>query len=155
MLKRSQQYENFEHTAGRPPSGALVVTPRKVEFRESLEQRQEWSRADADDRRSRLRFSLRLAIRCRRVEPRFALDRIIVGESLNIASRGMLFRASEAFLPGQVVEVFIDWPIRLENGVRLMLVVEGAVVRIAGKCAAMLIEKYQVRTCGAAGARAR
>jgi hypothetical protein len=79
----------------------------------------------------------------------------MVGESLNLSSIGLLFAAGETLLPGQVVEVFIDWPIRLHNGVRLTLVVEGAVVRSDGNHAAMHIEKYQFRTCAAAGLAVR
>src|SRR5579863_6609147 len=96
---------------------------------------------DVTDRRSRRRFSLRLAVRYRLIQPRLPLDRDMAGESLNLSSTGLLFTAGEALLPGQVVEVFIDWPIRLHNGVRLTLVVEGTIVRSAGNHAAMHIEK--------------
>jgi hypothetical protein len=83
-----------------------------------------------DDRRSELRFSLRLAVKCRRIEsrksvgPRQPLDTILAGESLNVSSKGLIFRGSEVFRQGQAVEVFIEWPVRLENRVRLMLVAE-------------------------------
>jgi len=79
------------------------------------------------------------------------LERFSVGESLNISSKGLLFTTSESFLAGQAVEAFIDWPIRLHKGVRLRLVVKGAVVRSTGNDAAMLIEEYQFRTCAARG----
>ena len=129
------------------------MTLREAEFQE--EPRQGSQEPDAADRRNRRRYSLRLAIRCRRIKPRFPLERIIVGESLNISSKGMLFEACEAFLPGQLVEVFIDWPLRLHNCVRLTLAAEGTVVRIAGTRVAMLIEKHEFRTCGAGGAAVR
>jgi hypothetical protein len=131
------------------------MTPREAELQGPSEQLQESQEQDADDRRSRHRFSLRLAVRCRRIGARFLLDRILVGESLNISSKGLLFTTSEAFRPGQFVEAFIDWPIRLQDGVRLALVVQGAVVRSSGNHAAMHIEKYQFRTCAAAGVAIR
>jgi hypothetical protein len=124
------------------------MTPLAAELQEIQEQ-------ETDNRRSRHRFSLRLAVRCRRMGARFAQDRILVGESLNISSKGLLFTTSEAFRPGQFLEAFIDWPIRLRDGVRLALVVQGAVVRSSGDHAAMNIEKYQFRTCAAAGVASR
>jgi len=108
---------------------------------------------DIADRRTTQRFSLRLAVKCRRIEPRFLLDRIILGESLNISSKGLLFAATEAFLPGQVVEAFIDWPMLLDDRIRLTLVVEGVVVRTGDDRAAMRIEKYEFRTRSAAKSR--
>jgi len=77
---------------------------------------------------------------------RFVLDRISVGESLNISSKGLLFTTSEVFLPGQAVEASIDWPMRLHESIRLRLVVKGAVVRSADNQAAIHIEKYEFRT---------
>ena len=101
------------------------------------------------DRRSSHRFSLRMAIECRQIEPPLAPNRVFVGESLNISSKGLLFTTTEAFQPGQVIEASIDWPMRLNNGVRLTLVVEGAIVRKADDHAAIRIDKYEFRTRGA------
>lgn len=101
---------------------------------------------DIADRRVNKRFLLRLAVKCRRIEPRVVVDRIIVGESLNISSKGLLFTTNEVFTPGQVVEAFLDWPMLLDSRVRLTLVVEGVVVWAADDQAAMRIEKYQFRT---------
>lgn len=101
------------------------------------------------DRRGNRRFSLRMAIKCRQIEPPFTRNRVIAGESLNISSKGLLFTTTEAFQPGQIVEASIDWPVRLENRVRLALVVEGSIVRRADDYAAMRIDKYEFRTRGA------
>jgi hypothetical protein len=100
------------------------------------------------DRRISQRYPLRLAVKCRRIEPQFPWDRLIAGESLNISSTDLLFTTTEVFLPGQTVEAFIDWPILLDNRVRLSLVVEGVVVRTAEDRAAMRIERYHFRTRG-------
>jgi hypothetical protein len=101
--------------------------------------------ADAD-RRVNQRFSLRLAVKCRRIEPHAALDSIILGESLNISSKGLLFKSSEALLTGQAVEAFIDWPMLLDSHIRLTLVVEGVVVRTTDEYAAVRIDRYEFRT---------
>ena len=131
------------------------MTPRKAELRRLLEQSPDSQTPEVADQRNHLRFSLRLAVKCRRTGLRFVLDRMSVGHSLNISSKGLLFTTSEAFLPGQAVEASIDWPMRLHNGVRLRLVVSGAVVRSVGNHAAIHIEHYQFRTCAAIGVTAK
>lgn len=98
-------------------------------------------------------YDLRLAVQCRRIEPRFRFEGIIVGESLKIGSKDLLFTTTEAFLPGQVVEACIDWPIRLDNSVPIKLVVEGKVVASADDSTAIRIERYQFRTRGSAEQR--
>jgi hypothetical protein len=98
------------------------------------------------ERRMSQRYPLRLAVKCRRIEPQFPWNRLIAGESLNISSTDLLFTANEAFLPGQALEAFIDWPILLDNRVHLTLVVEGVVMKSAENHAAMRIERYQFRT---------
>ncbi len=97
------------------------------------------------DRRSSKRFSLRLAVKCRGIERRFP-GRIVNGECVNISSKGLLFTTPESFPPGQLLEASIDWPILLDDCVRLTLVVEGVVVRRADAQTAMRIDKYEFKT---------
>jgi hypothetical protein len=132
-----------------------MTTPRKAEWQGPPEQGPGSQEQARDDRRSRQRFSFRLAVRCGRIGPRFRLDRVAVGESLNISSKGLLFTASEVFLPGQVVKAFLDWPIRLHDRVRLTFVVEGPVVRSSGNHTAIRIERYEFKTSAAAGVAGR
>jgi hypothetical protein len=98
-------------------------------------------------------YDLRLEVKCRPVkcrksETRFSIGRIISGESLSISSKGLVFTTAETFLPGQVVEASIDWPILLDERVRLTLVVEGTVVGSADNHTTMRIDRYQFRTRG-------
>lgn len=98
-------------------------------------------------------YCLRLAlkcrqIKCRRIETRFGVDRVLVGESLNISSKNLLFSTTESFPVGQAVEASIDWPIRLNEQIPLTLVVEGAVVGSANNHTTMRIDRYQFRTRG-------
>lgn len=114
-------------------------------------------RSESAGRRTVNRFSLRMALRCRPIEPRQTacfpqpLDPIIPGESLKISSKDLLFTSSHVFLAGQVVEVSIDWPALLENGVRLTLVVEGPITRLLRGVTAMRFNRYQFRTRGRSG----
>jgi hypothetical protein len=108
---------------------------------------------DSGDRRRSSRFALRLAVKYKQMEPAVALDGNCMGETVNISSSGLLFRASEAVDAGQFVKASIDWPARLNDNVRLTLVVEGPVVRKIGDHAAMRIEKYEFRTRGPAERR--
>src|SRR5579863_6351847 len=103
---------------------------------------------NATDDAMRQGYDLRLPVKCRRIEPRFRFEGIVVGESLKISSRDLLFTTTEAFLPGQVVEACIDWPIRLDSSVPIKLVVEGKVVANADDSTAIRIERYQFRTRG-------
>jgi hypothetical protein len=47
---------------------------------------------------------------------------------------------------GQLLQVSLDWPARLENQVPLKLVAEGRIVRNGDGQAAMTIDKYEFRT---------
>jgi hypothetical protein len=63
---------------------------------------------------------------------RLRLDRAMAAGNLNISSKGLLFTTRFVFVPGQVVEAFIDFPIRLHDRVRPTQVVEGAIGRSGG-----------------------
>ncbi|HEY3826269.1 MAG TPA: hypothetical protein VGL82_17005 [Bryobacteraceae bacterium] len=71
-----------------------------------------------------------------------------MGESLKISSKDFVFTTPETILPGQILEVFVDWPVLLDNRIRLTLVLEGRVVS-SDPHIAMRIEKYQFKTRGA------
>jgi hypothetical protein len=97
------------------------------------------------ERRTNARFPCRLAVSYQTLE-----QPIISGqgtsETLNISSKGLLFTSSEQFQQGQLVQVSLDWPARLENQIPLKLVAEGRVVRNSNGQTAMTIEKYEFRT---------
>jgi DNA-binding NarL/FixJ family response regulator len=103
----------------------------------------------AEERRTNARFPCRLAISYQTLE-----HPIISGhgtsETLNIGSKGILFTSNEQFHAGQLLQVSLDWPARLENQVPLKLVAEGRIVRNANGQTAMTIDKYEFRTRRAA-----
>lgn len=69
------------------------------------------------------------------------------GKTLNISSTGILFTTDQILLPGVRVEVFVDWPVELDQSCPLQLVATGRVVRIeqAGRVAVDVI-KSEFRT---------
>lgn len=97
------------------------------------------------DRRTNARFPCRLAVSYQALEHPF-LSGVATSETLNISSKGVLFATDEPLQPGQLLQVSVDWPARLENQVPLKLVAEGRIVRNANGLAAMRIDKYEFRT---------
>src|SRR5579863_4660919 len=97
------------------------------------------------DRRTNARFPCRLAVSYQALEHPFFTG-VATSETLNISSKGLLFATEEALQPGQLLQVSVDWPARLENQVPLKLVAEGRIVRNLNGLAAMRIDKYEFRT---------
>ncbi len=99
----------------------------------------------ASDRRTNARFPCRLAVSYHTLEHPF-ISGHATSETLNISSKGLLFTCNDPLQPGQLVEVSVDWPARLENQVPLKLVAEGRIVRNNDGQTAMRIDKYEFRT---------
>jgi DNA-binding NarL/FixJ family response regulator len=97
------------------------------------------------ERRTNARFDCHLAVSYQTLEKPF-LSGQGSSETLNISSKGVLFKADEALEPGQLIQVSVEWPARLENQIPLKLVAEGRIVRNIKGVAAMTIEKYEFRT---------
>ncbi len=105
----------------------------------------EKSESSGADRRTNARFPCRLAVSYQALEHPF-FSGTATSETLNISSKGLLFSTDEALQPGQLLQVSVDWPARLENQVPLKLVAEGRIVRNVDGLAAMSIDKYEFRT---------
>ncbi|HVW86033.1 MAG TPA: response regulator [Bryobacteraceae bacterium] len=99
----------------------------------------------AAERRTNARFPCRLAVSYQTLEHPI-LSGQGTSETLNISSKGLLFTSQERFHEGQLVQVSLDWPARLENQIPLKLVAEGRIVRNSNGQTAMTIEKYEFRT---------
>jgi CheY-like chemotaxis protein len=99
----------------------------------------------AAERRNNARFPIPLAISYQTLEHPI-LSGQGTSESLNISSKGILFTSNEQFQAGQLLQVSLDWPARLENQIPLKLVAEGRIVRNANGQTAMTIDKYEFRT---------
>jgi DNA-binding NarL/FixJ family response regulator len=105
----------------------------------------EAERKAAAERRNSARFPCRLAVSYQTLEHPI-LSGQGTSETLNISSKGLLFTSSELFHAGQLVQVSLDWPARLENQIPLKLVAEGRIIRNNNGQTAMTIEKYEFRT---------
>jgi hypothetical protein len=99
----------------------------------------------AAERRNNARFPCRLAVSYQTLEHPI-LSGQGTSETLNISSKGILFTSNEKFEAGQLVQVSLDWPVRLENQIPLKLVAEGRIVRNSNGQTAMTIDKYEFRT---------
>ena len=72
------------------------------------------------------------------------------GQTLNISSSGILFKAQAPLAPGKHLEISINWPAQLDGKCALKLVARGWVKRCRGTQVALEIEKYEFRTRKAA-----
>ena len=97
------------------------------------------------ERRNSARFPCRLAVSYQSLEPPFITGQA-TSETVNISSKGLLFTTPDPLQPGQLFQVSVDWPARLENEIPLKLVAEGRIIRNVNGQAAMAIDKYEFRT---------
>jgi len=77
------------------------------------------------ERRSSPRFPIECSVRYR-VK---GIEESGSGKTVNISSGGVLMAIDRILSPGSRVEVEIDWPVKLDDGVPIKLVVSGRVVR--------------------------
>jgi hypothetical protein len=73
------------------------------------------------------------------------------GETLDISSRGILFRAETPLPPGKRLELSISWPAQLDGKCALKLVARCRVTRCKGTEVAVEMDKYEFRTQGTRG----
>lgn len=69
-----------------------------------------------------------------------------VGRTIDMSSSGLRFNADKPLETGQRLDVSIDWPVLLDGGVQLQLIVSGTVVRSNGIETALRIERHEFRT---------
>jgi DNA-binding NarL/FixJ family response regulator len=129
-------YEDFDRASFRRSVQAALETGSEAEG--ALQ-------PNPADRRNNARFPCRLAVSYQALEHPF-LSGEAISETLNISSKGLLFSTNEPLQTGQLLQVSVDWPARLENQVPLKLVAEGRIVRNINGQAAMRIDKYEFRT---------
>jgi hypothetical protein len=67
------------------------------------------------------------------------------GETLNVSSSGVLFKSHCDLPVGRIVELVIDWPVRLNDNCFLKLVARGRVVRHQNGQFAVKVERYNFR----------
>jgi hypothetical protein len=68
------------------------------------------------------------------------------GRTIDLSSSGLSFTADRPLQTGQKLDVYIDWPVLLDGGVQLQLIMSGVVVRTGGTATALQIERHEFRT---------
>ena len=66
-------------------------------------------------------------------------------KTINLSSTGVLFESQDHFQAGDQLRLFLDWPIRIEDQIDLVLVIVGRIVRTSGTSVGAKILKYQLR----------
>ena len=70
------------------------------------------------------------------------------GQTIDLSGSGLSFTADRPLLTGQRLEVAIGWPVLLDGGVRLQLVMSDVVVRTSGTATAPTMQRHEFKTCG-------
>jgi hypothetical protein len=68
------------------------------------------------------------------------------GRTIDMSSTGLRFNADRPLQTGQRLDVSIDWPVLLDGGVQLQLIVSGVVVRSSGNETALRIQRHEFKT---------
>jgi hypothetical protein len=99
------------------------------------------------DRRSNDRFPIIREVRYKVMNSKGSVE-VGTGETINISSTGVLFKAEKPLPPGKRLELSISWPAQLDGKCGLKLVARGRIVRCQGTNIALEIDKYEFRTAG-------
>jgi hypothetical protein len=105
------------------------------------------------DRRETNRFPVREEVRYRVLHAKGS-PASGVGKTLDIGSGGILFTTEERLPMGRLVEVAVNWPVRLDGACPLRFVAVGKVVRSEATKAVVQIDRYEFRTRGSGGVAA-
>jgi hypothetical protein len=73
------------------------------------------------------------------------------GRSIDWSSAGLRFVAERPIGVGLKLQLAARWPLTLDDGVQLKLVVSGKTVRTLDRETAVSITRYEFRTCGLSG----
>lgn len=68
------------------------------------------------------------------------------GKTVNIGSGGVAFALDHGLNEGSFIELSISWPVSLENGCPMRLVIFGRVLRSSSSSVACTVDKYEFRT---------
>lgn len=100
---------------------------------------------NAIERRTKLRFAVNREMRYKLLDN----EKIVAtgqGETVDISSGGVAFRADADLAAGNYIELSISWPALLDDSCPMRLVVYGRVVRRADALVASTVEKWEFRT---------
>src|ERR1035438_42707 len=97
------------------------------------------------ERRAGTRFPLGLEVRYT-VLGRRATQKTGFGRTIDLSSSGLSFTTNQPLLPGQKLDVSIEWPVLLDGAIKLQLVISGVVVRADTTLIALRIKRHEFRT---------
>ena len=99
------------------------------------------------DRRASNRLPIERDVRYKVLGKKKSEKDIGSGKTFNMSGSGVLFTTESPLTEGELIELTVSWPARLDNVVPLKLVALGRVVRAEKAQAAISIERYEFRTC--------
>jgi c-di-GMP-binding flagellar brake protein YcgR len=103
------------------------------------------------ERRAASRFSIELNVRYK-VMGNGGAREMSQGKTVNISSRGILITTDQALTPGKQVEVEVEWPVKRNARIPLMLFIRGRIVRSKkGQVALAGLEIVHHEFCVASG----
>jgi hypothetical protein len=100
---------------------------------------------DPDDRRHKARFPIHRELKYRLMQDGRILEAGL-GQTVNICSGGVAFSLDRELSTGTFIELSISWPVLLDNGTPMRLVVFGRVLRSGDGVSACTVDKYEFRT---------
>ena len=104
-------------------------------------------KAASPERRAGTRFPLGIEVRYALVGCR-EQRKTGSGQTIDLSSSGLSFTADRPLLTRQKLKVAIDWPVLLDGGIRLQLVMSGVVVRTGGTTTALKVQRHEFKTRG-------
>jgi PilZ domain len=105
------------------------------------------------ERRLHRRYPIVLEVQYRATKGR--AKRLGSGTTLDVSSRGVLFRAEDSLPAGSYVELALKWPFLLMGLHPLTLVMRGRVVRSDGRGVAVRTRDHELLVAGVASSRVR
>jgi len=99
----------------------------------------------SSESRAKIRFPLSLEVRYSVAGPGGPTESGS-GRTIDMSSSGLALTTDKPLSIGQTLDLSIDWPVQLDGGVQLQLVVSGVVVRTTGAVAGLRIECHELRT---------
>jgi hypothetical protein len=97
------------------------------------------------NRRRKTRFPIHRELRYKLLQDGRILEAGL-GQTLNMGSGGVAFTLDRELPAGTFIELSISWPVQLDNGTPMRLVVFGRILRSGAGISACSVDKYEFRT---------
>jgi hypothetical protein len=119
------------------------MAPRGFERRVRLPKLE--PKRESIERRSRRRYCLNFGLRYTLSENGEVVE-TGSGQLVDMSSSGLRFVAARPLVCGVRVDVSIDWPVLLDESIRLQLALKGVIVRVCGAETAVKIYRHGFKT---------